>query len=72
VPVDSKSARQGIQEYGDISELSAFLALTLNSAGCFKEAISILLKLLADTGSDALIKRYDRALRYYAANPDAK
>lgn len=64
--------RQGIQEYGDVSEFSAFLALTLYSAGRFKEAISILLKLLADTGSDAHIKRYDRALRYYAANPDAK
>ena len=64
--------RQGIQEYGDVSEFSAFLALTLYSAGRFREAISILLKLLADTASDIHIKRYDRALRYYAAHPDEK
>jgi len=38
----------------------------------FREAISILLKLVADTAADDHIKRYDRALRYYAANPDAE
>jgi tetratricopeptide (TPR) repeat protein len=64
--------RRGIQDYGDSSEFSAFLALTLYSAGRFREAISILLKLVADTAADVHIKRYDRALRYYAANPDAK
>jgi hypothetical protein len=61
---------QGIHAYGDVSEFSAFLALTLYSAGRFREAMSILLKLLADTASDTHIKRYDRALRYYAAHPD--
>ena len=64
--------RRGIQDYGDSSEFSAFLALTLYSAGRFREAISILLKLVADTAADVHIKRYDRALRYYAANPDAE
>jgi tetratricopeptide (TPR) repeat protein len=62
--------RDGIHAYGDASEFSAFLALTLYSAGRFREAISILLKLLADTTSDIHIQRYDRALRYYAAHPD--
>jgi len=62
--------RRGIHAYGDISEFSAFLALTLYSAGRFREAISILLKLVADTTSDPHIKRYNRALRYYAAHPD--
>jgi tetratricopeptide (TPR) repeat protein len=64
--------RDGIQKYGDTSEFSAFLALTLYSERRFKEAISILLKLLADTATDVHIKRYDRALRYYAENPDAE
>ena len=64
--------RRAIQAYGDVSEFSAFLALTLYSAGRFKDAISILLKLLADTASDIHIKRYDPALRYYAAHPDAE
>jgi tetratricopeptide (TPR) repeat protein len=64
--------RQAIQHYGDVSEFSAFLALTLYSAGRSKEAISILLKLLADTAADVHIKRYDRALRYYATNPDGE
>jgi tetratricopeptide (TPR) repeat protein len=62
--------RQGIQEYGETSEFSAFLALTLYSAGRFSEAVSMLLKLLADSANDAHIRRYERALRYYAANPD--
>ena len=62
--------RQGIQKYGEVSEFSAFLALTLHSAGKSKEAVSTLLQLLAETVTDVHIRRYDRALRYYAANPD--
>ena len=62
--------RQGIRAYGNVSEFSAFLALTLYSAGRFREAISILLNLLVDTTSDIHIKRYDRALRYYSAHSD--
>jgi tetratricopeptide (TPR) repeat protein len=62
--------RRGIQAYGDVSEFSAFLALTLYSSGRFRQAISILLRLLAATAGDTHIKRYDRALRYYAAHPD--
>jgi hypothetical protein len=42
------------------------------SSGRSKEAISILLKLLADTATDVHIKRYERALKYYAANPDGE
>jgi tetratricopeptide (TPR) repeat protein len=64
--------RRGIQDYGDASEFAAFLALTLYSAGRFREAISILLQLVADTATDVHIKRYERALRYYAAHPDAE
>jgi tetratricopeptide (TPR) repeat protein len=64
--------RQGIRDYGDASEFSAFLALTLYSVGRAKEGISILLKLLADTATNVHIKRYDRALRHYAANPDGE
>ena len=62
--------RRGIQDYGEASEFSAFLALTLYSAGRSREAVSILLKLLADSTNNVHIKRYDGALRYYAANPD--
>jgi len=62
--------RRGVKEYGDTSEFSAFLALTLYSAERFRESISILLKLLADSATDSHIKRYERALKYYAENPD--
>ena len=65
-----ETLRRGIQTYGEVSEFPAFLALTLYSAGQYREAISILLKLLADTASDTHIRRYERALRYYAAHPD--
>jgi tetratricopeptide (TPR) repeat protein len=64
--------RQGIREYGAGSEFTAFLALTLYSAGRFKEAISSLLGLLVDTTEDQHIKRYERALRYYADDLDGK
>lgn len=64
--------RRGIQDYGDSSEFSAFLALTLYSAGRFREAISILLQLVADATTDVNIQRSNRALRYYAADPDAE
>src|SRR6201987_2225465 len=67
-----ETLRRGIQTYGEVSEFSAFLALTLYSGGRFREAISILLKLLADTASDLHIKRYDTALRYYAVHPDGE
>jgi tetratricopeptide (TPR) repeat protein len=62
--------RRGIQDYGETSEFSAFLALTLYSAARSREAVSILLQLLADSTANTHIKRYDGALRYYAANPD--
>jgi tetratricopeptide (TPR) repeat protein len=62
--------RRGIQDYGETSEFSAFLALTLYSAARSKEAVSILLQLLADSTANIHIKRYDGALSYYAANPD--
>jgi len=64
--------QRGVRDYGDVSEFSAFLALTLYSSGRFKEAVSILLKLIGDTATDVHIKRYERALKYYAANPDAE
>lgn len=64
--------RRGIQDYGETSEFSAFLALTLYSAGRFREAVSTLLKLVVDSADDVNIRRYERALRYYAANPDSK
>jgi tetratricopeptide (TPR) repeat protein len=64
--------RRGIQDYVDASEFAAFLALTLYCAGRFREAVSILLKLVADTTADVNIQGYTRALRYYAANPDAE
>jgi tetratricopeptide (TPR) repeat protein len=62
--------RRGIQDYGETSEFSAFLALTLYSAARSREAVSILLQLLADSTANIHIKRYDGALRHYAANPD--
>jgi tetratricopeptide (TPR) repeat protein len=64
--------RSGVRDYGDVSEFSAFLALTLYSSGRFKEAVSILLKLIGDTATDVHIKRYERALKYYAADPDGE
>lgn len=62
--------RRGTAEYADGAEFAAFLALTLHNLGRHSEAIGLLLRLLADSSADERIRRYSRALRYYAERPD--
>ena len=52
----------------DAQELEADAVVHYEKA----DAIAILLKLVADTATDVHIKRYDRALRFYGANPDGE
>ena len=58
--------RSAIEEFPGFAPLPAFLALSLYSAGRYREAmaasLSAVLEAAGDSGS---LDRYDRALRYY-------
>jgi len=48
-----------------------FLALTLYNLGRHAEAVELLVTALAETTGEESIARYERALLFYAAQPDA-
>lgn len=50
--------------------LKVFYAMTLYNLKLHEEAMSILLKLLAETSEDAHIKGYENAINYYADQLD--
>jgi hypothetical protein len=47
-----------------------FLALALHNVGRHADAIELLLTCLAETSADEGVRRYRRALLFYAARPD--
>ena len=57
---------QGIQEFPENRVLKVFRALTLYNLGKSEESVNQLLIQLIDTTSDASIKSYDKALRFYS------
>ncbi|HMN69132.1 MAG TPA: tetratricopeptide repeat protein [Bdellovibrionales bacterium] len=57
---------QAVQEFPEDRALKVFRALTLYNLGKAEESVSQLLIQLIDTTSDASIKSYDRALRFYS------
>lgn len=59
--------RQAMDEFPEAAEFPAFLALTLYDQGAFGEAVQLLLTTLVETTGNAGLKRYERALRGYAA-----
>lgn len=56
---------QAIGEFPDNRSFKVFRALTLFNLGRHEESVGSLLLQLLDTTSDASIKSYDRALRFY-------
>ncbi|MBO9667784.1 MAG: tetratricopeptide repeat protein [Bdellovibrio sp.] len=57
---------QGIKEFPESRPLKVFRALTHYNLGKSEESVSQLLIQLIDTTSDASIKSYDGALRFYS------
>ncbi len=57
---------QAVQEFPEERALKVFRALTLYNLGKAEESVSQLLIQLIDTTSDASLKSYDRALRFYS------
>jgi tetratricopeptide (TPR) repeat protein len=63
--------RRGCAEFPDDRALDVFLAMTLYNLGEARESCSLLLKLLAATSADEQVRRYRRAIEFYADDLDA-
>ena len=62
--------REGLAHFPDANELKAFLAMVQHNLGRSKLAFEILLVLLAETSADDAIRRYRRAIAFYAEDID--
>jgi tetratricopeptide (TPR) repeat protein len=71
-----RTLREGLARFADAAELKAFLAMALHNLGRSKEAVELLLTLLAESSADASIQAYREAILFYAQDverswPDA-
>lgn len=62
--------RSGVAEFPDDGALRTFLAMALYNTGRSHEAVRILLALLAATSEDPEVRRYRRAIEFYAEDLD--
>lgn len=58
--------RAGLARFPDAAELKTFLAMTLHNLGQSRQAVELLLTVVADTSSDAHVAAYREAIRFYA------
>ena len=58
--------RAGLARFADAAELRTFLAMTLHNLGRSREAVEMLLTVVADTSADAHVAAYREAIRFYA------
>lgn len=61
---------EAIKEYPDRREYQVFLAMVLYNQNAFSEAMSILLKQLAETSKDEGIQDYSKAIIFYSDKLD--
>lgn len=61
---------RGLERFGDAAELKTFLAMTLHNLGRSKEAVELLLTVLADTARDPHLAAYREAILFYARDID--
>ena len=62
--------QKGAARFPDSNEFHVFMAMTLYNLGRHPEAMELLLRVIATTTSDEWIKRYQRALLFYADKLD--
>ncbi len=62
--------RRGAEAFPERRVMEVFLAMALYNAGHHREAMERLLRALAETSSDESIRRYQRAIAFYADKLD--
>lgn len=67
-----RTLREGLARFPAAAQMRAFLAMTLYNLGRHHEAMQLLLGVIADTTSDAELRRYERAIRFYADDLDRR
>jgi tetratricopeptide (TPR) repeat protein len=65
-----ETLRQGVVEFPDDRAMQVFLAMALYNRGRHGEAMGLVLRNLAETSDDTRIRRYERAILYYAPDLD--
>ena len=63
-----RTLREGLARFPDAAELTVFLAMALHNLGQSKQAVELLLTVLAQSSSDAHIQDYREAILFYAQN----
>ena len=58
--------RAGLARFPDAAELKTFLAMTMHNLGQSRQAVELLLSVVADTSADAHVAAYRDAIRFYA------
>jgi tetratricopeptide (TPR) repeat protein len=61
-----RTLREGIARFPEAAELKVFLAMALHNLGQSKQAVELLLTVLAESSSDAQIQSYREAILFYA------
>jgi len=65
-PAAERTLREGLAHFPDAAELKAFLAMALHNLGQSKQAVELLLTVLAQSSSDTHIQVYREAILFYA------
>lgn len=56
----------GLARFPDAAEIKTFLAMTMHNLGQSRQAVELLLAVLADTSADPHVAAYQNAIRFYA------
>jgi tetratricopeptide (TPR) repeat protein len=64
--------RAGLARFADAAELRTFLAMTLHNRGQSRQAVEMLLGVVADTSADAHVAAYREAIRFYAQDVERR
>jgi len=65
-PEAERTLREGLTRFPDAAELRTFLAMALHNLGKSKQAVELLLTVLAQSSSDAHVQGYRDAILFYA------
>ncbi|MBP1970533.1 tetratricopeptide (TPR) repeat protein [Virgibacillus natechei] len=59
---------KGLEEFPDNLALKAFLAMALYNLSEEEDAVTMLLQMIAESSDDPWLKKYQRAIKFYAVN----